>query len=103
MPQVATVGLRAVAWVLLMGGLLIIALNPGAPSLRYALLWFGIAALARGVSALPASPAVAVDLSLLFVCVLGMEIGGLILVPSVVAFALADALRREPAGAARRS
>lgn len=40
--------------------------------------------------------AVAVDLSLLFVCFFGMEIGGLILVPCVVAFVIADAMRREP-------
>jgi hypothetical protein len=39
---------------------------------------------------------VAVDLSLLFVCFFGIEIGGLVVVPSVVAFALADALRLRP-------
>ena len=40
-----------------------------------------------------------IDLSLLFVCLLGLEIGGLILAPSVLGFALADALRRQPASA----
>jgi hypothetical protein len=41
--------------------------------------------------------AVAVDLSLLIVCFFGMEIGGLILVPSIIGFAVADALHRERA------
>jgi hypothetical protein len=43
--------------------------------------------------------AVAVDLSLLLVCFFGMEIGGLILVPSIIGFTVADALHRERATA----
>jgi hypothetical protein len=36
--------------------------------------------------------AVTIDLALLPMCFLGLEIGGLILVPSLVAFAIADAM-----------
>jgi hypothetical protein len=39
---------------------------------------------------------VAVDLSLFLVCFFGMEIGGLILAPSIIAFAVGDALNRGP-------
>jgi len=91
--RVAADGAHVLAWALLAAGLLVIALNPAVPSLRYALLWLGIMALARGMAVFANWPAVAVDLSLLFVCFIGMEIGGLILVPGVLAFALADALR----------
>ncbi len=97
MIRVAAISVRVLAWVLLVAGLVIIAFNPGAPSLGYALLWLGVMAVARGLALLVGWPAVALDLSLLFLCFLGMEIGGLILVPSVVAFAFTDALRREPA------
>jgi len=41
----------------------------------------------------------AVDLLLLLVCFFGMEIGGLILVPSIIGFVIADALHREGAAA----
>ena len=95
----ASNGVCALAWVLLVAGLWVIALNPAVPSLRYALLWLGIMAIARGMSLFAIRPAVAVDLAILFVCVLGMEIGGLIVVPSVVLFALADALRPDLASA----
>jgi hypothetical protein len=53
-------------------------------------------AIARGIARLGAWIDVAVDLSLLFVCFFGMEIGGPAVVPSVLAFALADALRLRP-------
>ncbi len=100
MAPIAATGARVLAWGLLAAGLTVIALNPAVPSLPYALFWFGVMAVARGISTLAGWIAVAVDLSLLLVCFFGMEIGGLILVPSVVAFAVADALRREPDGAA---
>jgi hypothetical protein len=80
------------AWLLLIAGLSVIALNPGVPSLGYALFWLGVMAVARGIAMLVPWLAVAVDLSLLLVCFFGLEIGGLILVPSVIGFALADAL-----------
>jgi hypothetical protein len=83
---------RVLAWVLLVVGLSVIAV----PSLRYALFWLGVMAIARGIARLAAWMDVAVDLSLLFVCFFGIEIGGLVVVPSVVAFALADALRLRP-------
>jgi uncharacterized membrane protein YedE/YeeE len=82
--------------VLLVVGVSVIALNPFPPSLRYALLWLGVIVIARGIARFAAWTDVAVDLSLVFVCFFGLEIGGLILVPSVVAFALADALRLRP-------
>jgi hypothetical protein len=88
-----------VAWLLLIAALLVIALNPGVPSIAYALFWLGVMAAARGISMLVRWSAVAVDLSLLLVCFLGMEIGGLLLVPSIMTFAVADALRRERASA----
>ena len=88
------------AWLLLIVALGVIGLNPGTPSLAYALLWFGAVAIARGAATLVSWTAVAVDLALLFVCVFGMEIGGLIVAPSIGAFVVADALHRErtPAG-----
>jgi hypothetical protein len=85
-----------VAWLLLIAALGLIALNPGMPSVGYAIFWLGVVAVARGISMLVAGLAVAVDLSLILVCFFGMEIGGLILVPSVIGFAVADALDREP-------
>ena len=93
--RLAATVVRVLAWALLAVGLSVIALNY-APSLRYALLWLGVMAIARGIARLAAWIDVGVDLSLLFVCFLGLEIGGLILVPSVVTFALADALRLRP-------
>ena len=97
--RVAAGGAHVLAWALLAAGLVVIALNPGVPSLGYAVLWLGIMAITRGMSLFAIWPAVAVDLALLFVCFLGMEIGGLILMPGVLAFALADALRPRPASA----
>jgi hypothetical protein len=89
----------AVAWSFLAVGLVVIALNPGVPSLGYAVFWFGVVSAARAGSLLLPWVALAVDLSLLVVCFVGLEIGGLILVPSVVTFAIADALRPERPGA----
>ncbi len=83
------------AWVLLALGLIVIALNPDVPSVRYAILWAGIMAAARGSAALVPWVAGAVDLSLLFVCFLGLEIGGLIIAPSILAFLAADLLAPE--------
>ena len=90
----ASRGVLVAAWLLLIAGLGVIALNPGVPSLGYALFWLGVMAVARGIAMLVPWLAVAVDLSLLLVCFFGLEIGGLILVPSVIGFALADALGR---------
>jgi hypothetical protein len=91
--RVAVDGAGVLAWVLLIAGVLVIALNPGVPSLGYALLWLGIMAVGRGMALFASWPVVSMDLTLLVVCVFGMEIGGLIVVPSVLAFTLADALR----------
>ena len=92
--RLAANAVRVLAWVLLVVGLSVIAV----PSLRYALFWLGVMAIARGIARFAAWMDVAVDLSLLFVCFFGVEIGGLVVVPSVVAFALAldDALRLRP-------
>ena len=92
-------GALLVAWLLLIAALGVIALNPGVPSLGYALFWLGVMAVARGISMRVAWTAVGVDLSLLLVCFFGMEIGGLIMVPSVLGFAIADAIYRERATA----
>lgn len=81
-----------IGWLLLVIGLFVIAINPGVPSLRYAILWLGVMAVARGTSMFVSSLAVAIDLSLIFVCYFGLEIGGLILIPSIVAFLVGDAL-----------
>jgi hypothetical protein len=48
----ASRALFAVAWLLLVAGLGVLALNPGVPSLSYALLWLGVVAVARGISML---------------------------------------------------
>ena len=97
--RTASRGILVVSWLLLVAALGVIALNPGVPSLSYALLWLGVMVIARGISILVTRAAVAVDLSLLFACFFGMEIGGLILVPSIIGFAVADALHRERATA----
>ncbi len=93
----ASRGAFLVAWLLLIAALGVIALNPAAPSLGYALFWLGVMAVARGISTLVTWVSVAVDLSVFLVCFFGMEIGGLILAPSIIAFAIADALNRGPA------
>jgi hypothetical protein len=97
--RLAATLVRVLAWVLLVVGLSVIALNPFVQSLRYALFWLGVMAIARGIARFAAWLDVAIDLSLLFVCFFGIEIGGLVVVPSVVAFALADALRPDLASA----
>jgi hypothetical protein len=94
--RLAATVVRVLAWVLLVVCLSVIALNPFVQSLRYALFWLGVMAIARGIARFAAWMDVAIDLSLLFVCFFGIEIGGLVVVPSVVAFALADALRLRP-------
>jgi hypothetical protein len=76
----------------MLSGLTIIALNPGVPSLGYAAMWFAIMSIARAVALLFPWLSVTIDLALLPVCFIGLEIGGLILVPSLVAFAVGDAL-----------
>ena len=83
---------QAAAWLLLIAGLIVIAMNPAVPSIGYAVLWAGVMAMARGVSLLAPWVAAAVDISLLFVCFFGLEIGGLIVVPSILAFLIADLL-----------
>ena len=94
--RLAATLVRVLAWVLLVVGLSVIVLNPFVQSLRYALFWLGVMAIARGIARFAAWMDVAIDLSLLFVCFFGIEIGGLVVAPSVVAFALADALRLRP-------
>jgi hypothetical protein len=84
---------EVVAWLLLIASLVLIALNPGVPSLRYAILWLGVMAAARGASALAPSLAPAIDLSLLFVAFFGLEIGGLFLLPAILSFLVADLLK----------
>ena len=91
---------RVAAWLLLAGGLGLIAFNPGLPSLQYAVVWLGVLAIARGVSTLAPWLAVAIDLALLVVLFFGLEIGGLLLVPSIVAFTVADAIGPEEAAGA---
>ena len=90
--RLAANAVRVLAWVLLVVGLSVIAV----PSLRNALFWLGVMAIARGIARFAAWMDVAIDLSLLFVCFFGIEIGGLVVAPSVVAFALTDALRLRP-------
>jgi hypothetical protein len=84
--------LRLVAWSLLVAGLGVIALNPGVPSVQYAIFWAGVTVIARGMAMLAPLHAVGIDLALLVVCFFGLEIGGLIMVPVFVAFAIADAV-----------
>ncbi len=83
---------QVAAWALLLLGLIVVALNPGVPSLGYAILWAGIMVAARGSAVLVPWAAGAIDLSLLFACFFGLEIGGLIVAPSVLAFLTADLL-----------
>jgi hypothetical protein len=75
--RLAATVVRVLAWVLLAVGLSVITLNSFPPSLRYALLWLGVMAIARGIARLAAWIDVGVDLSLLFACFFGLEIGGL--------------------------
>ena len=74
--RLAATLVRVLAWVLLVVGLSVIALNPFPLSLRYALFWLGVMAIARGIARFAAWLDVAIDLSLLFVCFFGIEIGG---------------------------
>ncbi|HEY4227079.1 MAG TPA: hypothetical protein VGM49_01985 [Candidatus Limnocylindrales bacterium] len=87
------------AWGLLTASLALIALNPGVPSVNYALLWLAVMAVARAVALIVPTFAVSIDLSLLLVCFIGLEIGGLFLVPCLLAFAVADGLGVEQANA----
>ena len=64
------------------------------PLARYALLWLGIALIARAAATAASWLGLAVDTALIPVCVVGMEIGGLFLLPALVAFAITDL--REP-------
>jgi hypothetical protein len=89
----------AAAWLLQIAGLVVIAANPGVPSLGYAALWLAVVAVARALALALPWLAVAVDLALLPVCILGLEIGGLILIPSLLLFAVGDALpEKQPHG-----
>jgi hypothetical protein len=90
--RIASRAAHALAWLFLIAGLILIAMNPGVLSLRYAILWLGVMATARGASTLVPWVAAAVDLSLFFVCCLGLDIGGLILIPSILLFLVADVL-----------
>jgi hypothetical protein len=88
----ATRVLAAMAWSLLGAGLVVIALNPAVPSLRFSVSWLGVFALGRAAALILPWSAIAVDFVLFVVCFVGLEIGGLILWPSLAAFALADLL-----------
>ena len=85
---------RVVSWLLLLAAVGAIALNRGVPLARYALLWLGIALIARAAATAASWLGLAVDIALIPVCVVGMEIGGLFLLPALVAFAITDL--REP-------
>jgi hypothetical protein len=87
-----------VAWLLAVVGVFAVALSPVEASLRYAILWAGVVAVARGLSWFSSWAAVALDLSLLFACLLGLEIGGLFVVPGILSFLVSDVL--SPDGAA---
>ena len=79
-------------WALTILGLLVIAANPGVPSLGYALFWLAVMTVGRSIAIAIPWAAVAIDLALLLACCIGLELGGLILVPALLTFALADAL-----------
>jgi membrane protein implicated in regulation of membrane protease activity len=94
--RVAATFVRVLAWVLLVVGLSLIALDPFPPSVRYALFWLGVMAIARGVARLAAWLDVAVDLSLLFVVLLPFGDRRARRCTERRAFALAQAPRRRP-------
>jgi hypothetical protein len=96
---VAAGGAQLAGWLLAAAGLVVVALNPAVPSLPFALFWLGAIAVARGIATLAPAAAVALDASLLIGCIVGVEIGGILLLPSVVSFVVADGLRDEPATA----
>ncbi len=85
---------RAVSWLLLLVAVGAIALNPGVPSIRYALLWLGIVLIVRALATAANWLGLGVEIALIPVCVIGMEIGGLFLLPAIIAFTITDA--REP-------
>ncbi len=84
---------NGLAWLLLAAGLAIIALNPAVPSLNYALIWGGVIVATRGVGLLAPWLGAAIAIPLLLVCFLGLEIGGLIVAPSVLLFLTTDLLQ----------
>jgi hypothetical protein len=80
------------AWLLLVASLCLIALNPGVPSVRYAIVWLGVMTIPRAIALLAPGFGLLMDIPLVFACLLGFEIGGLLLLPSVITFSVADAL-----------
>lgn len=82
------------AWLLLVAGLVVLAVNPWVPPLVYAILWLPIMVVPRMLVAVVPARAVAVDVAVLALCVVGLDFGGFILAPSVVLFLVDDRSRR---------
>jgi len=90
---------RAALWVgaaLLVVGLAVVVLNSTPSSRGDAVLWLGVMAMERGLAVVVPSTAVAVDLAVILLCLFGLEVGGLLLVPAGVAFVIADVIDRQP-------
>ena len=80
----------ALAWLLLAVGLVVLAVNPWVPPLVYALLWLPIMVVPRLLVAVVPARAFVVDLAVLVLCVVGLDFGGFILVPSALLFLVDD-------------
>lgn len=89
------------AWLLLAVGLVVLAINPWVPPLVYAVLWLPIMVVPRMLVAVVPARAVAVDLAVLVLCVVGLDFGGFILVPSVLLFLVDDRSRRATSSSRR--
>ena len=90
---------QAALWVgaaLLVVGLAVVGLNSTPSSRGDAVLWLGVMAMERGLAVVVPSTAVAVDLAVILLCLFGLEVGGLLLVPAGVAFVIADVIDRQP-------
>jgi hypothetical protein len=75
---------------LLAVGLAFISFNSTLPSPQYALFWGGAITANRGVALLLPWAGLAIGIPMLFACFLGLEVGGLIVAPSVMVFLVAD-------------
>ena len=85
--------ITGLAWLLLAAGLVVLAVNPWVPPLVYAFLWLPVTVVARMLVAVVPARAVAVDLAVLALCVVGLDFGGFILAPSLVLFLIDDRSR----------
>ena len=81
---------RVLAWLLLGTGLVVLAVNPWVPPLVYAILWLPIMIVARMLVAIVPARHIAVDVAVLVLCVVGLDFGGFILVPSALLFLVDD-------------